>query len=98
MANSQEEEQQWRNANCLGVPCAEFFSTSNVIPDDFEKAEIVSNDLISNHSLATLDKCEEKFYSVMFQLNCIVTNWEKSGQGNDGLSWSKDVWGDNSKF
>ncbi len=70
-----------------------FIPTSQVIPDlysDFWKAEVLSNDLICNLSLATLEKCEEKLNSMILQLISIITNWERSSQGECCVLWQKN--------
>ncbi len=59
---------------------------------DFSTAEVLAYDKISGLICASPEKCEEKINLILLQLNCVIMNWEQSGQdgGVDGTDISND--------
>ena len=47
--------------------------------------EEISFDCIQDTASATPEKCKEKLNSVTVQLNCVITKWKRSGQGDGGV-------------
>jgi hypothetical protein len=56
------------------------------IHSDFASDELITYFDIRKYVAATPEKCQGKFSSMMVEdLNRIISNWERSGQGNGGL-------------
>ena len=57
---------------------------------DFLVEEEISFDHVKDMTSATPEKCEDKLNSMMVQMNHVITNWERSGQGDDGINVTEE--------
>jgi len=48
---------------------------------DFISSEVLSHEKVAQLSPTTPEKCEENIKSMILQLNRVILNWERSGQG-----------------
>jgi hypothetical protein len=55
------------------------------IHSDFASDELITYFDIRKYVAAAPEKCQGKFSSMMVNLNRIISNWERSGQGDGGL-------------
>lgn len=72
---------------------AEFSPTTEELPDlhsDFIVEETIFHFGVEDMAKATAEKCEAKFSSMMVELNRVIGNWERSGQGDGGIEEGDD--------
>ncbi|KAL3788385.1 hypothetical protein HJC23_009191 [Cyclotella cryptica] len=57
---------------------------------DFSQPIPVLHELVSHMQLANADKVEERWQSMILQLNRMISKWERSGQGDGGYNFDGD--------
>ena len=70
-----------------------FEPTTEELPEihsDFINDETIFHHLVEKMSKATAEKCEGKFSTMIVELNRVIGNWEKSGQGEGGVEGDDD--------
>ena len=50
---------------------------------DCSVEELLTFDIVQEMVTATPEKCEEKIISMVLQLNCVISNWERCGQDGE---------------
>ena len=56
-----------------------------LVHSDFAQPIPLAFDSVSHMQSATAEKVEERWQSMNLQLNCVISNWEHSGQGDGGF-------------
>jgi hypothetical protein len=71
--------------------------TTESLPDlhtDFFNEMKIDYSLVSAMAVASPEKCENKFTTMMVDLKRVIANWERSGQGDGGIDVDEDDIGD----
>ncbi len=61
------------------------------VHSDFAMSDIILHSEVANLTPATAEKVEDKWSSMILEMNCCIANRQKSGQGEGGISDADSV-------